>query len=164
MWPGVHPRLGWPLVLGGAACYGWLLAALHPRAAVLWWGLIGFVVAVDIAIAVRAWRRDSRIAEALAGRSPAGPGPSDEVDRVARRVDDQGVLSVWAPSLAVFFIASTGLQAALDRGNLLFAVPLAGVLLYAVLATMLLRRRNRQVRRWLAEHPRTDGWRSVPPT
>lgn len=163
MWPGVHPRVGLPLALAGTACYGWLLTGVHPGAAPFWWAVIGLVALLNVVIAVRGWRRDGWIADALADRGPADPALAGEIDRLAGRVDDQGALSVWAPSLAVFFVASTGLRAAVGRGDGLFWVPVAGVVLYAVLATLLLRRRNRQVRRWLAERPREPDWRSVPP-
>jgi hypothetical protein len=162
MWPGVDPRQGLPLVLAGAACYGWLLAELHPSAAVWWWGLAGLAAAISVALGVRRWRRNERIAGVLSGRATPDQELAAEVDRLAGEVDDHGGLSAWGPPLAVFFVGSRGLHAALDRGDWLFAIPLSGIVGYAVVAVVLLRRRGQQVNHWLEARPRT-GWRSTPP-
>lgn len=164
MWPGVDPRVGLPLSLGGVACYGWLLAELRPSAAWAWWGLVGFVALVSVALAGKQWRENCRVADALAGRTPVDAELAARIDRLAGHVDFSGRLSVWSPPLAVFFIASTGLRATLDRGDLLFLVPLVGIVVYALLSVLLLRRRNRQVEHWLGERPGQPGWWTVPPS
>ena len=164
MWPGVDPRVGAPLVVAGAACYGWLLAELHPTAAAAWWAFAGVIALLGVALAVPRWRQNVRIAEALAGRAPLDAEVAAQIDGLAGQVGFSGGLSVWTPPLAVFFIASTGLKADLERGDWVFWVPLAGIVLYAALAVVLLRRRNRQVQRWLAERPAQPGWWSVPPS
>jgi hypothetical protein len=163
MWPGVAPRVGLPLSLAGMSCYAWLLAELHPRAAVVWVGFVVLVAVIAVGLAVRRWRLDTRVAEVLAGRPDGDPELMAEVDRIARRLDDSSPYSAWLPPLAVAFIGLTGARAAIDRSDWLFVVPLVGVALYAVAGVVLLRRRNRQVTRWLSEHPREPGWRSVPP-
>jgi hypothetical protein len=163
MWPGVPPRIGLPLALAGIACYAWLLAELHPDAAAVWVGFVALVALIAVGLAVRRWRLDTRIAEVLAGRSTGDPELVAEVARIARRVDDSRPFSAWVPSFAVAFIGLTGAKAAMHRHDWLFVVPLVGVALYAAAGVALLRRRDRQVKRWLAEHPREPGWRSVPP-
>jgi hypothetical protein len=164
MWPGIPPRLGLPLLVFYGVCYAWLMAELHPHSAEVWWIVIGALLLLALVFAAIQSPRNAELSEALERGSEPDEAVAAQVDRVAQRLDDHPRRTTWSSAYLLLVIALPGLPAAVHRGDLLFVVPCAGLLLHAIVTTVLLRRRQRQVTTWLVARPRERDWRSVPPS
>jgi hypothetical protein len=156
MIPGIHPRITVPLMWTGLACYDWLLVAGRHHSGRSWWflALTAVVLVVGVVLAVRQWGHYALVADTLAGRVEPEPPLAEEVDRVARQVDDAGPWSAVAGSVAfVLVLVGTGLDRVVRDGRWILLVPMCGLALVGVAMVAVRRRRRQDVARWLAFGP-----------
>jgi hypothetical protein len=104
------------------------------------------------------------VADALADRIEPDPAVTEEVDRVAWRVDDIGRFpAIFQVVAFILVLVGLGLDDGVLHGRWIALVPVCGLAAVGVVAGVVLRRRRQRVARWLEHRPRPADWRSTPP-